>query len=146
MSLPAALITSRKIKALTEPIIILDEKHEYNWLVKGSQGKQYHARVTPSSYSCTCPDFTYRKMECKHIQHCKLVDKRRRECPYGSSCYRTNLQHQAEYSHPLSAKSFILLLIQIRQIPQIIVPSMSVKMFNYIVMFSFIIRISIELM
>lgn len=92
---------ARVQKALKEPLEILTEKHKSSYVVKGSAGALYSVNIDGDRAECTCPDHTNRKIVCKHIIHCIIIGRIRKECPYGSKCYRTNLQHQAECSHKM---------------------------------------------
>jgi len=52
----------------------IETKPAQNWTIKSSSNpaKSYSvSRDENGSWSCTCPHWTYRKSECKHIKQCK---------------------------------------------------------------------------
>jgi hypothetical protein len=91
----------RKTKALTENIR-LDIKDTAAWVI-GSKGDKYVVSDNSEvGLSCSCPDFQHRNETCKHIHFYQMkVDNDRPVCPYGTDCYRGNLLHLREYSHPI---------------------------------------------
>ncbi len=96
--------SDRVNRALTQPIKI--SNFVTTALVKGSKGQYYCImdRVDQKRVTCTCPDFENRGdiTDCKHIHHYRMqISSTRPACPYGASCYRQNLIHLQEYSHPV---------------------------------------------
>lgn len=75
----------RAQRALTQPIHLLEVEHEgyKQWKLKieGSTGNEYELLLTNSGCSCTCPDFSKRLQDCKHIKFVVLRILRKRECP-----------------------------------------------------------------
>lgn len=41
------------------------------YLVSGSSGHNYFVTRNGQEYLCTCPDYLFRKKECKHIKQVK---------------------------------------------------------------------------
>jgi hypothetical protein len=42
------------------------------WVAAADRGPGYWVRHTGAAWQCTCPDHTYRRVACKHIQACIL--------------------------------------------------------------------------
>ena len=67
-----------RIKASEEP----DNYSEvYTFLIKGTSKQAYEVEIEIDTFNdlgltdsrCTCPDHTFRKIECKHIRLCKKI-------------------------------------------------------------------------
>ncbi|ARF09889.1 SWIM zinc finger protein [Indivirus ILV1] len=66
-------ISTRKIKALTQNISLIAILNEINgtktYVIKGTTGNTYKVIINENISSCTCDDFIFRHMCCKHIYH-----------------------------------------------------------------------------
>ena len=50
-----------------------EDKIGYIFTVSGSQGDIYYVSYDYDGWFCPCPDYQFRKHECKHIRACKSL-------------------------------------------------------------------------
>lgn len=80
VSLKQLKLDTRQIKAFE---IVSDSGHimdlgDGEYSVKSQSGnKNYHVKNEWSAWSCDCPDYSNRKISCKHIYAAKLFRARR---------------------------------------------------------------------
>ncbi|MGZ5511572.1 MAG: hypothetical protein ACXWFC_14030 [Nitrososphaeraceae archaeon] len=93
--------TKRQLKALkNDNMEVISHIKEFT--VK-TNNNEYVVKIDEekNTATCACPDYYNRKVECKHIIHCKQISNTKRlDCPYGDKCNRNNLFHMQEYKHP----------------------------------------------
>lgn len=60
----------RGARALSQPMFLMSALRagdDWDLLVQGSRGTNYHVHMSPESVGCTCPDFMQRHERCKHV-------------------------------------------------------------------------------
>src|SRR5256885_14510213 len=68
MTLDARQITDREIKALQIAATSKLTRKGNVWIVPSQAGHgEYKVNPDPQSPRCTCPDFEFRNMRCKHV-------------------------------------------------------------------------------
>ena len=63
-------VDPRTLRAISQYMSVLEEATDL-YLVVSESGKAY--TVDLAEPACTCPDFQYREVECKHIRRVKLT-------------------------------------------------------------------------
>lgn len=63
-------MTTRQDRALTQRILLINEVRTgeaFEYTILGSTKKTYTVQLKLNAWKCTCPDHSYRHLECKHI-------------------------------------------------------------------------------
>jgi len=75
-------MTTREERALSQRILYIDhtltQHGSYDFNIIGSTGKSYTVTIGCSHNMCSCPDYTARRMRCKHIifVFCRVLNQK----------------------------------------------------------------------